>query len=91
MDTSSLNESLQLDLGAGVPESSLETAEDSASLQLDRGVGVDASNLDVPDDPDSETVETGLEPYFVRLEFESELLRLPSPGRLVVTGRGRIL
>ena len=76
VDTSSLNESRQLDLGAGVPESSLETAEDSASLQLDRGVGVDASNLDVPDDPDSETVETGLEPYFVRLEFESELLRL---------------
>ena len=44
--------------------------------EADRGVGVDASNLDVPDDPDSETVETGLEPYFVRLEFESELLRL---------------
>ena len=71
VDTSSLNESLQLDLGVGD-----ETADDSASLQLDRGVGVDASNLDVPDDPDSETVETGLEPYFVRLEFESELLRL---------------
>ena len=71
VDTSSLNESLQLDLGVGD-----ETADDSASLQLDRGVGVDASNLDVPDDPDSETEETGLEPYFVRLEFESELLRL---------------
>ena len=49
---------------------------DSGSLQLDRGVGVDASNLETPDDPDSETVETGLEPYFVKLELESELLRL---------------
>ena len=76
VDTSSLNASLQLDLGVGVPASSLDAAVDSGSLQLDRGVGVDASNLETPDDPDSETVETGLEPYFVKLELESELLRL---------------
>ena len=78
VDTSSLKESLQLDLGVGVPASSLEAAADSASLQLDRGVGVAASNLETLSDtcPDSETVETGLEPYFVKLELESELLRL---------------
>ena len=76
VDTSSLNASLQLDLGVGVPASSLDAAVDSGSLQLDRGVGVDASNLETPDDPDSETVETGLDPYFVKLELESELLRL---------------
>ena len=80
VDTSSLNESLQLDLGVGVPASSLEAAADSASLQLERGVGVAASNLetlsDTPELPDSETVETGLEPYLDKLELESELLRL---------------
>ena len=80
VDTSSLKESLQLDLGVGVPASSLEDAADSASLQLDRGVGVDASNLetlsDTPVAADSEAVETGLELYFVKLELESELFRL---------------
>ena len=80
VDTSSLKESLQLDLGVGVPASSLEAAADSASLQLERGVGVDASNLetlsDTPVAADSEAVETGLEPYFVKLELESELFRL---------------
>ena len=80
VDTSSLKESLQLDLGVGVPASSREAAADSASLQLDRGVGVAASNLetlsDTPVAADSEAVETGLEPYFVKLELESELFRL---------------
>lgn len=71
----SVNVSLQLLLGVGVPASSLATAADSASLQLLLAAGVPASKREAAV-PDSEAVETGRDPYFVRLEPESELVRL---------------
>jgi len=71
----SVNVSLQLLRGVGVPASSLARAADSASLQLVLGVGVPASKREAAV-PDSEAVETGREPYFVILEPESELVRL---------------